>query len=112
MCYIQTPPIEQTTEADADSAKFELVVVAVDPSIQKSGLGSRMSGIVEAELKEKVRGMGKKQLKLMVRTGKENNGAYWTKKGYRIVGEEFFAPGNFGSKTGFTVLEMERVIEV
>ncbi len=103
---------EQEKDDEAESEKFELVVVAVDPTLQKKGLASRICAEVEAELKEKVRKEGKKKLRLMIRTAKENNEAYWTRKGYRVVGETKFPPGNYGSKTGFTVLDMQRVIDL
>ena len=100
------------TGVDGEKEKFEVVGVAVDPSLQRSGLASRLCGEVEAELKEKARTKGKKQLNLMIRTGKENNEPYWTRKGYRVLSEVRYAPGNFGSKTGFVVLDMEKVIEL
>ena len=88
------------------------MAVAVDPSLQKSGLASRLCEEVELELKEKARKDGKKRVRLMIRTGKENNERYWTRKGYRTVSEMKFPVGDLGSKTGFIILDMERVLEV
>ena len=92
--------------------KFEVVAVAVDPSLQKSGLASRLCQEVEMELKEKARKNGRKKVGLMIRTGRENNEIYWTGKGYRVLSQMTFPVGDFGSMTGFTILDMERVVEV
>ena len=92
--------------------KFELVAVAVDPSLQRSGLASRLCGEVETELKEKARKDGKKRVGLMIRAGKEKTEIYWTKKGFRFVSEMKFPVGDLGSKTGFSILDMERVLRV
>ena len=96
----------------AGMQKVEVVAVAVDPGLQKSGLASRVIKLVDDELKEKTKQEGRQEVKLMVRTGKEHNEVYWTKKGYRTVGEMKFRAGDFGSLTGFVVLDMERVLEV
>lgn len=90
--------------------KFEVVAVAVDPSRQKSGLASRLCGELELELKEKARMAGNKRVSLMVRSG--TNEEYWARKGYRTVGEMTFPIGAMGSKTGFSIFDMERMVEV
>ena len=84
----------------------------MDPSLTKSGLATLVCNEVEKDLKEKLRSAGKKQMQLMIRTGKENNEVYWTKKGYQIISETKFAPGNFGSRTGFILLDMERIVDL
>ena len=92
--------------------RFEVVAVTVDPTLQDSGLASRLCGEVDKELREKAKREGKKRVGLMIRAGKEKVGAYWTRKGYRTVHETKFPVGDFGSKTGFSLLDMERFLEV
>ena len=95
-----------------DFKTFEVVSLATNPNIQKRGLGSRITRLVEEELEAITKAKGSTQVRFMVRTGKENNEVYWTRMGYRVVGQTYFKKGDFGSETGFTVLIMEKVVRV
>ena len=92
--------------------QYELVAVVVDPTLQSKGLASRLCGEVDKELRERAKEDGKKKISLMIRAGKEKVEEYWTRKGYRTLHETHFPVGNFGSKTGFSILDMERIMEV
>ena len=108
----------RTNGASAESGKvvvpnkYELVVLTVDPRVKGTGISSNLRRRMEGHLVEAAQVRGAKTLTLMVRTGKENNEGYWTRAGYREVSEKKFAPGFAGSKTGFTILDMEKVVEL
>lgn len=103
--------VEQEKEGE-EREKFEVVGVVVDPTLQNLGLASRLCREIDEEIRNRLRKDGKKRATLMVRASKELVEGYWTRKGYKTVHVMEFPVGNVGSKTGFSVLEMERVLEV
>lgn len=84
----------------------------MDPTLQRGGLASRLCGEVDKELRERAKKDGKKRVTLMVRAGKEKAAGFWTRMGYQTVQVTDFPVDVFGSKTGFTILDMQRVLEL
>lgn len=106
--YRSPDAIKKTVISD----KYEIVLLTVDPRLKGKGLSTPLVRRVEKVLEGKTRLRGSKKLTLMVRAGKESNEGYWSQKGYREVAERRFGPGYGGSVTGFSLLDMEKVIEV
>ena len=80
--------------------------MAVKGTSQRQGLAAKLFHKIEEEVIAKTKKEGGSSFKLLVRAGKENNERYWTTKGFVTRHEMVFKPGDAGSKTGFTVLEM------
>lgn len=95
-------------DSQADAFKVGISCVAVAPAWQKHGLSSKLLGNIVEEIRLQAIAHGKKDFTLVLNTMKEINGPYWTKKGFKVIEEEGFPPGLFGSTTGFTFLRMSR----
>ena len=94
------------------TSKTEVVAVSVLPRMQKRGLSAWINKAVETELVDQARASGRDKAELIVRSGKENNEQYWTRAGYHTVAAMYFPKGDFGSQTGFTILDMEKTVYV
>lgn len=103
---------QQTEEQDPEEQSYEIVAVAVDPTYQKKGLVAPILRRIVEEIAENTRNDGGKYMKLMVRTGKENNERYWLAKGFVTIKETRFEKGDFGSEIGFSILDMEKIYPV
>ncbi|KAL8701626.1 MAG: hypothetical protein Q9201_004811 [Fulgogasparrea decipioides] len=92
-----------------DVPRWEVMTVCVHPDWQKQGLADQLLNRVAEEVGSQVRMSGKgPEFKLMVRVLKEVNEKYWLRKGFKPVGEKFFEPGLFGTKTGFHIMDLSR----
>lgn len=107
----QLEKVGSMTHSDDDDnvPRFEVVTVCVHPEYQKQGLAEKLLERVAEEVGFQVKSQNKgPDFKLVVRTMKEINEAYWLSKGFKPVGEKFFEPGLFGSPTGFHILDLTR----
>ncbi|KAL9630830.1 MAG: hypothetical protein Q9204_004526 [Flavoplaca sp. TL-2023a] len=97
------------SQAQDGIPRWEVMTVCVHPKWQKKGLADKLLERVAEEVSAKVRSSGKgPAFKLMARTMKEINEEYWRNKGFQPVGEKFFAPGTFGSPTGFHIMDLSQ----
>jgi len=99
-------PSMREQEMEQNAIKYEIVAVAVDTTMQKSGLSSNLVSRITEEIASNTRMSGGSKYTLMVRAGKETVEKYWTKQGFATMRESYFKPGDFGSETGFTILDM------
>ncbi|MCJ1353962.1 MAG: hypothetical protein MMC33_003949 [Icmadophila ericetorum] len=94
---------------DPSVSQWELKLMAVDPSLQRQGLASKMIDLVIEEIKRRVGG-GKREVWMVFTTMKEFNEAYYSKRGCVSVSETVIEPGTRNSRDGFTILEMAKRI--
>lgn len=95
-------------DSQTDALQVGITAVAVAPAWQKHGLSSKLLGKIVEEIRSQAIAHGRKDFALVLNTVKEINGPYWTKKGFKIIDEERFPPGLFGSTAGFTFIRMSR----
>ncbi|KAJ5967974.1 hypothetical protein N7501_004222 [Penicillium viridicatum] len=98
-------------------AGFELVAVAIapDPRYRRKGIGESLTKACEDELKRRTSLAGCTEVprsRMMLRSVREVRGAYWLKRGFRVVGEQYYPPLTWGYSKGFVLWAMERELSV
>lgn len=93
----------------ANVERWELTLMAVDPSIQRQGLAGKLMGLAEKEIRRRTKVAGH-EVQIVLTTAKAHNEHFYTKRGYITTGEKEVEKGTFESITGFTVLEMMKNI--
>lgn len=96
---------------------FELVAVAItpDPRYRRKGIGENLAKACEDELKRRMSlagGTGLSRSCMMLRSVREIRGAYWLKRGFRVVGEQYCPPMTWGYSKGFVLWAMEKEVSV
>ncbi|KAL9028984.1 MAG: hypothetical protein Q9196_002727 [Gyalolechia fulgens] len=94
----------------ADLPKWEIVCNVVHPDYQKQGIAGQMFNAALEEIRKRGSDQEGKQIHLVITTMKELNEVYYQKRGFVTTGEKRFEKGVGGSKVGFSVVEMERII--
>ncbi|KAJ5530492.1 hypothetical protein N7527_003885 [Penicillium freii] len=94
-------------------AGFELVAVAItpDPRYRRKGIGESLTKACEDELKRRMSLAECTEVsrsRMMLRSVREVRGAYWLKRGFRVVGEQYYPPLTWGYSKGFVLWAMER----
>jgi len=95
---------------DPNIEQWELLLMAVDVSLQKQGIAGKLMGMVEDEIRRRSSGNGR-EVHVILSTMKERNFEYYRKKGYVLTAEKKFGKGVHGSRDGFTVAEMMKKLE-
>ena len=103
-----------------NSEAWELSTMAVDPSLQRQGVAAYLMKLVDAEVKRRFTvGMQArqdldsafpKQLIMRITTIKEQNEAFYSKRGFFKDYEIAYPKGHLGSERGFTVIHMSKVM--
>lgn len=75
--------------------------MAVHGGFQRCGLAIKLLTMIEKEAASQIRDMGGSISDMLVRTGEENTGRYWTEKGFTTQDQFKFEPGQHDSKIGF-----------
>ncbi len=78
----ETPLYKETQDSIPE---FEVVAVAVDPAFQDYGLSAQLQQRIMEDVALMMKVSGEKDFRLRIRTLKEINEGYWTRKGYRYV---------------------------
>lgn len=89
---------------------WELLAMAVEPELQGRGISTQLLEGTLEEIKRRVSEGGKRATRVLVSTMKELTEGYYQKKGWETTEERRFPPGTAGSRTGFTVVEMVKVV--
>ncbi|MCJ1379280.1 hypothetical protein MMC17_002381 [Xylographa soralifera] len=95
----------QSLDVGLNVEQWELMLMAVDPTVQKQGLAGNIIGLVEEEIRRRTAGTGK-EVQIVLTTAKEYNEKFYSRRGYIATGEIKIEAGTAGSVKGFTVLEM------
>ncbi|KAJ5210913.1 Short-chain dehydrogenase/reductase SDR [Penicillium cf. griseofulvum] len=96
---------------------FEIVAVAItpDPRYRRKGIAESLVKACEKELKGGMTSAGlteSAQPCIMVKCIREIQGAYWLKRGFRVVGEQYCPPLTWRYNKGFVLWAMERELPV
>jgi len=92
---------------------WELLAMAVEPEFQGKGISTQLLELTLEEIKRRVAEGGERvegTTRVLVSTMKELTEEYYRKKGWETTEERRFPPGTAGSGTGFTVVEMVRMV--
>ena len=126
-----------TREDNEPWAKWEVLAMAVHPSLQHRGLGEQLEDQMTAEIKsrafasisypapqlnsqdsfdngeypESTTKVAKKKLMIVGTVVRELNESRYHKKGYTTIGIERFEPGTMGSRDGFSVAKIMKWID-
>jgi len=95
---------------DPNIERWELMLMAVDVSLQKQGIAGKLMGMVEDEIRRRSCGKGR-EVHIILSTMKERNFEYYRKKGFVLTAEKKFEKGVFGSRDGFTLVEMMKKLK-
>lgn len=149
LLFKRPPPNRNEPEADTEGRregeddiwpKWEILAMAVHPTLQGRGLASTLLGQVIEEIKIRAassipsptstnqnsvnsRGglatgnpreevVGKGKVMLMLSTMLELNESYYLKRGFISTAVRRFEPGTMGSRDGFSVVEMMRWVDL
>lgn len=113
---------------------WELKVLAVDPSIQKQGLASRLLALTEAEIVRRVQeealqqasvgaqgtGVGEagetgrdgKRIRLQLSAIKSINFEFYKNRGYTLCEERWYPKGLLMAKEDFAMVWLDKIVEV
>ncbi|KAJ5970502.1 uncharacterized protein N7479_000420 [Penicillium vulpinum] len=96
---------------------FEVVAVAIkpDPRYRRKGIAESLVKACEEELKRKMSLAGCTDLAdscIMVKSIRDIKGAYWLKRGFRVVGEQYCPPFTWNYNNGFVLWAMKRELSV
>ncbi|KAJ6133572.1 hypothetical protein N7471_008787 [Penicillium samsonianum] len=96
---------------------FEIAAVAItpDPRYRRKGIAESLVKACEEELKKRMSLAECTELVhscIMLKSIREIQGVYWLKRGFRVVGEQYFPPFTWGYNKGFVLWAMERELYV
>ncbi|MCJ1473968.1 hypothetical protein MMC13_002624 [Lambiella insularis] len=89
--------------------RWELVLMAVDPTLQNQGLAGKLMRLVEEDIGRRAKG-SRRKIQIVLTTVKEHNESFYAKRGYIKTGENKIEKGVDVGPTGFTILEMMKML--
>lgn len=84
--------------------------MAVDPALQGQGLASQLLDLTIEEIKKRER--GEKEVVLLLSTMKAMNEGFYARRGWTASNTRVFPRGTSGSRDGFAVVEMYRLVRL
>lgn len=99
-------------ESDADLPAWEILAMAVEPELQGKGVSNQILELTLDEIKRVVQDTEKenKGIRILISAMKEITGEYYAKKGWKMTEERRMPSGTAGSTTGFTIVDMVRIV--
>lgn len=103
-----------------DSAEiWTLNFLATDVEVQGHGLGVFMTDLVDAEVKRRFltsearshRAEERRELWMVLTSRKDTNHGFYKRRGYEDDDERVFGPGFLASKSGFSVVDMSKMLD-
>ena len=126
--FFKRPPPTASTEIPDDTPQWEVLAMAVDPTLQGRGLATQLMNLTVDEIKrrcgsnlrdpdtatsdatgsksEDVNIYQRKEVLLLLSTLKDLNETYYAKRGWTATATREFPKGTLGSRDGFRVVEM------
>lgn len=120
------PSLTPGTNEDNVSPQWEILIMAVDPTLQGRGHGTQLLNLTVDEIRKRC-GLGlrdttavqddllqgrKKEVMLLLSTLQEVNEEYYAKRGWTTTATKKFPPGTKGSRDGFGIVEMYKTAEL
>lgn len=99
------------------TAAYELIAMAVKPSMQRQGIASQLLDacideiIRRAKEVDESQGVRSGKIDLLISTLQEMSEGFYAKKGWRTTNTKTFKPGVSGSVEGFHIVDMVRRLE-
>jgi len=120
LLFKRPPPTEDSQagkmagELDNERAeRWEVLIMAVDPQLQGQGIAGALMEMVVVEIRRRVAEGGKEgKIVLMLSAMQELNEGYYLKRGWSTTGKRRFERGTMGSRDGFSVVEMVKIIDL
>ena len=135
--FKRQPGGDKAFAAYAELPKWEILCMCVEPTLQGRGIAGQLMGLTVEEIKRRVvEGTGEAQeskmgqknvygedrngtkekakgeVLLMLSSMQELNESYYAKRGWQTTGVRRFPPGTLGSRDGFGVVEMMKVVSL
>lgn len=135
--FKRQPDTDNALAAYAELPKWEILCMCVEPTLQGRGIAGQLMGLIVEEIKRRVvdgtgeaqeSKMGQKNVNgedhnhtqekrkgevlLMLSSMQELNESYYAKRGWQTTGVRRFPPGTMGSRDGFGVVEMMKVVSL
>lgn len=92
-------------------SRWELLAFATDVNLMGQGIAGRLTELTNAEIRKRAAAEGKTKIVLMLSTMQDVNEPYYRKRGFKTMSVKAFPPGTQGSRDGFSVAEMVKVLE-
>ena len=118
--FKRSPPKADVIGTDVDlqhtkASKWELLAFGTDVALQGQGLAGALTEMVNEEIRRRAtkewKEEGKVEIVLMLSTMQELNEAYYLKRGWTTTNVREFKPGTMGSRDGFHIAEMWKVLK-
>jgi predicted GNAT family acetyltransferase len=120
--FKRQPGTEKELEAHAGLPKWEILVTVVDPDLQGRGLAAQLMESTVGEIRRRVAAESvvaeedgwageRGKIVLLLSTMQELNEGYYAKRKWTATGVRRFPPGTMGSRDGFGVIEMMKVVD-
>ena len=93
-----------------NQSRWELLAFATDITLMGQGIAGRLTDLTYAEIRRRAAAEGKGKIVLMLSTMQDLNEPYYLKRGFQTMSVRSFPPGTQGSRDGFSVAEMVRVL--
>ena len=94
-----------------NQSRWELLAFATEVGLMGQGIAGRLAELTNEEIRRRAGREGKGKVVLMLTSMRELNEAYYIKRGWTTMNVKLFAPGTGGSRDGFSVAEMVKVLE-
>lgn len=123
--FKRPPTSSSQSGADAtDTPKWEILAMAVDPSLQGHGLASQLMNLTIDEIKRRCRSSSHStpsssltesasgKVILLISVMKEVYESYYLKRGWTTTATKEIQPGMMGSRDGFSIVEMYMIVDL
>ena len=112
-----TDPSQQEALED-DTAAYELIAMAVSPSMQRQGIATKILNLCINEIirRSKLKTaesteVGSRKVNILISTVQETSEGFYAKKGWRTTDIKTFEPGVSGSVKGFHIANMIKTVK-
>ena len=114
--FKRQPGTDRELEKYKALPKWEVLVMVVEPELQGRGIAGQLMGMTVEEIKRRCvtdpKGKESGKVMLMLSSMQELNETYYAKRGWTTTGVRRFQPGTMGSRDGFGVVEMMKIVDL
>ena len=115
--FKRQPGTDRELEKYKALPKWEVLVIVVEPELQGRGIAGQLMGMTVEEIQRRCvtdpKGKASGKVMLMLSSMQELNETYYdAKRGWTTTGVRRFQPGTMGSRDGFGVFEMMKIVDL